>query len=168
MKFREYQNKVDQINEEMLDPMIRDKLNLLNKKKQKLVEIEDFDSAKDIKQIIDKIKIIGAQIAKMEFQKKQSIEAEDFDTSKMLKFEIERLREAAFSFDTDRLLAPMSRPGSKGYQMNPDEVFETEAELNRELKSMRDLQDIEEEMEDEDDVSMINFIFYRPTDPLEL
>jgi protein-arginine kinase activator protein McsA len=53
----------------MLDPMIRDKLNLLNKKKQQLVEVEDFDKAKDLKLIIDKIKVIGAQIAKMEFQK---------------------------------------------------------------------------------------------------
>lgn len=66
---RSYEDKVNAINEEMLDPMIRDKLNLLNKKKQQLVEVEDFDKAKDLKLIIDKIKVIGAQIAKMEFQK---------------------------------------------------------------------------------------------------
>lgn len=130
--------------------MIRDKLNLLNKKKLHLVDIEDFDRAKDLKQVIDKIKIIGAQIAKLEFQKKQSIAAEDYDTSKILKFEIDRLRDAAFSFDTDRLLSPMSHGYSQGYQQMPGQVIETEAELIE--RSIRDLQEIEED--DNEEVSL--------------
>jgi len=141
--YSDVSGKVNSINENMLDPMIRDKISVLTKKKQKLVEIEDFDKAKDLKIVIDKIKILGAQIAKMEFQKKQSIEAEDYDTSKMMKFEIDRLREAAFSFDTDRLLTPISYRPKSQYERMPEDVIETEADLIE--RSIKDLQEIEEE-----------------------
>ena len=142
----------------MLDPIIKDKLDLLNKNKQKYVEREDFDKAKDIKLIIDKIKILGAQIAKMEFQKKQSIEAEDFDTSKMLKFEIERLRDAALEIDTDRLLTPLQKY-PKMYQKMPEDVIETEVDLIE--KSIKDLQEIEEEDYEEDEVRLLTYLQYR-------
>jgi hypothetical protein len=140
--------------------MIREKLGLLNQKKQHLVEIEDFDRAKDLKLVIDKIKIIGAQIAKLEFQKKQSIDAEDYDTSKVLKFEIDRLKDAAYLFDTDRLLSPISQGYSQeypqgypqGYQKMSGEIIETEAELIE--RSIRDLQEIEE-ADNEEEVKTI-------------
>jgi hypothetical protein len=138
----------------MLDPMIRDKLTLLNKKKEKMVSMEDFDGAKYLKQIIDKIKLIGAHIAKMEFQKKQAIEAEDYDASKMFKFEIDRLRDAALSFDTDRLLTPINYKPKGMYEKIPEEIIETEADLIE--KSIKDLQEIEEGNPDyEDDVRIL-------------
>ena len=150
MNFRSIEAKVDLINEDMLDPIIKDKLSLLNKNKQRYVEREDFDKAKDIKLVIDRIKILGAQIAKMEFQKKQSIEAEDFDASKLLKFEIDRLRNAALEIDTDRLLTPLHTKHTKQYQKMPDDVIETEVDLIE--KSIKDLQEIEEEDNEEDEV----------------
>jgi hypothetical protein len=141
--------------------MIREKLGLLNQKKQHLVEIEDFDRAKDLKLVIDKIKIIGAQIAKLEFQKRQSIDAEDYDTSKVLKFEIDRLKDAAFLFDTDRLLSPISQGYSEGYpqgyQKMSGEIIETEAELIE--RSIRDLQEIEE-ADNEEEVRPFLMMFY--------
>lgn len=68
----------------------------------------------------------------------------------MLKFEIERLRDAAFSFDTDRLLTPIQGRPTGGYQPMPDDIIETEADLIE--RSIKDLQEIEEENDlDHDD-----------------
>ena len=74
---------------------------------------------------------------------KQSIQSEDYDSSKMLKYEIERLRDAALSFDTDRLLTPIHRlQPPMAYQKISGEIIETEAELIE--QSIKDLQEIDD------------------------
>ena len=43
-----------------LDPTIQDKLKTLNSAKQKAVEEENFDKAKNLKGLIDKLKMAGS------------------------------------------------------------------------------------------------------------
>jgi protein-arginine kinase activator protein McsA len=52
--------KLTSVNEEELDPPIQDKLKSLNSAKQKAVETEDFDKAKILKEVIDKLKVAGS------------------------------------------------------------------------------------------------------------
>lgn len=73
----------------------------------------------------------------------------------MLKFEIERLRDAAFSIDTDRLLTPISHKHARVYERIPEDVIETEADLIE--KSIKDLQDIEE-VNDDNDEEVCSFV----------
>lgn len=80
------------INDKDLDPTIQDKIKTLNNAKTKAVESDDFDKAKTLKDVIDKLKIAGNQLLQLEIQKKLAIDNEDFDSAKVLKFEIDRLR----------------------------------------------------------------------------
>ena len=113
--------KIASIDEETLDPTIQDKLKTLNSAKQKAVESEDFDKAKGLKEVIDKLKLAGAQLVQLETQKKQAIENEDFDSAKVLKYEIDRLRSMAMTLDTDRvILTPIkqTRGGARSKLMS--------------------------------------------------
>jgi protein-arginine kinase activator protein McsA len=52
--------KITSLNEQELDPTIQDKLRILNSAKQKAVETDDFDKAKSLKEVIDKLKVAGS------------------------------------------------------------------------------------------------------------
>ena len=64
--------------------------------KQEALEVEDFDQCKYIKQIIDKLKIVGNQLVSLEHQKREAIENEDYEKAKQLKFQIERVKEISY------------------------------------------------------------------------
>lgn len=68
------------------------------------METEDFDKAKGLKELIDRLRLAGTQLIKLEAQKKSAIENDDFDTAKVLKYEIDRLRAMAMTLDTDRVI----------------------------------------------------------------
>ena len=51
--------RMTSVNEEHLDPTIQDKLRALNTAKTKAVEQDDFDKAKNLKEVIDKLKVAG-------------------------------------------------------------------------------------------------------------
>lgn len=52
--------KMTSVNEQDLDPTIQDKLKVLNNAKNKAVEQDDFDKAKTLKEVIDKLKVAGS------------------------------------------------------------------------------------------------------------
>lgn len=58
------------------------------------VKNEQFDEAKRLKEAIERLKHIGAQLAHLEERKAVAIQNEDYDSAKIIKQEIERLREA--------------------------------------------------------------------------
>ena len=58
--------KMNSINEKELDPTIQDKIKTLNNAKIKAVESDDFDKAKTLKDIIDKLKIAGNKLVQLE------------------------------------------------------------------------------------------------------
>jgi len=57
-----------------------------------------------LKEVIDKLKMAGSQLIKLEMQKKNAIESDDFDTAKVLKYEIDRLKAMAMTLETDRVI----------------------------------------------------------------
>ena len=78
--------RIQSISTNDFDSVIQDKINSLQMEKQEALEVEDFDQCKYIKQIIDKLKIVGNQLVSLEHQKREAIENEDYEKAKQLKF----------------------------------------------------------------------------------
>jgi centrosomal protein CEP104 len=66
----------------------------LEQGKERAVKNEDFEEAKRIKEAIERLKHIGAQLQHLEERKNTAIQNEDYDAAKVIKEEIERLRYA--------------------------------------------------------------------------
>ncbi|KAG0555358.1 hypothetical protein KC19_12G163700 [Ceratodon purpureus] len=64
----------------------------LQEEKNSAVLGEDYDEAKRLKGLIDRLKIIGEEIKQLENKKQLAVENEDYDTAKSCKKEIEKLR----------------------------------------------------------------------------
>ena len=77
--------RIQSVDESQLDPELREKLQVLLRKKQEAVEAEDFDAAIELKEISDKLKLIGSDLNMLEQRKQEAIEGEDFETAKALK-----------------------------------------------------------------------------------
>lgn len=58
--------RIQSVNEEELDPELKEKLAILQNKKQQAVEAEDFDTAIELKEITDKLKLIGSDLNMLE------------------------------------------------------------------------------------------------------
>ena len=56
------------------------------------MDAEDFDAAIELKEITDKLKLIGSDLNMLDERKAQAINGEDFETAKALKVQIERLK----------------------------------------------------------------------------
>nr|XP_024357275.1 uncharacterized protein LOC112273107 isoform X2 [Physcomitrium patens] len=63
----------------------------LQEEKNSAVLSEDYDEAKRLKGLIDRLKIIGEEIKQLENKKQLAVEDEDYDTAKTCKEEIEKL-----------------------------------------------------------------------------
>ncbi len=89
-------DKIDaKLEDEMIyDPITLKRLKALYKAKEKMIELEDFDEAKKIKDAIDRLKSVSQQLIQLEERKTIAVRNDDFDAAKMLKYEIERLRNA--------------------------------------------------------------------------
>lgn len=71
--------------ESEFDPDLTNKLKIISLKKEQAVREEDYDLAMALKEICDKLKIIGHKIITLEQQKYQAIEGEDFLAAKQYK-----------------------------------------------------------------------------------
>ena len=80
------------IDPETYDPMIKDKIALLEKAKEEAVLNEDYEEAKWVKIQCDKVKMIGASIVQLEWKQKLAVENEDFDSAQIIKFELDKLK----------------------------------------------------------------------------
>ena len=74
------------------DDFIAKRIHALNKAKEKALELEDFDEAKNIKAMLESLKNIGKDLVMLESKKLKAIADEDFDTAKLIKVEIERIK----------------------------------------------------------------------------
>lgn len=79
---------------------------MLVAKKNQAVAVEDFDSAMDLKEISDKLKLIGSDLIMLEARKTEAIQGEDFETAKALKIQIARLKELVDNLDPENPFAP--------------------------------------------------------------
>ena len=64
--------------------------------KQKAVEVEDYDEAKRLRDVMNRLRKFGAAVAALEVKKMNAVRLEDYDTAKMLKAEIEKMDFDAF------------------------------------------------------------------------
>lgn len=83
--------KLQTMFEDKFDLKVRDKLSALNAKKMQAVDKEDFDSAIQLKEVIDKLKLVGNDIFILDQKKQEAIRGEDFETAKALKMQLEKL-----------------------------------------------------------------------------
>lgn len=77
------------------DTITSEKLRVLGEAKKRAVEEENFDEAKRIKALMDRLKAVGKDLAALETKKKLAIENEDYEAAKMLKLQIEEVRASA-------------------------------------------------------------------------
>jgi centrosomal protein CEP104 len=75
-----------------LDDISQEKLKIMKTQQEEAIKIEDYDEAKRLKKLIDRIKFIGRKIHELEVQKKIFINNEDYDNAKIIKLEIDRLK----------------------------------------------------------------------------
>ncbi|CAM6088000.1 unnamed protein product [Calypogeia fissa] len=75
-----------------VDSFTATRIQRLQQERLLAVQEEDYDEAKRLKTLIDKLKGLGEQIKQLELQKRAAIEAEDYDTAKICKAEIDMLR----------------------------------------------------------------------------
>ena len=66
----------------VFDPIIQDRIEVLQEQKKEALKVEDFDYCKQVKQFIDKLKIIGNQLINMTAEKDLAIENEDYEIAK--------------------------------------------------------------------------------------
>lgn len=67
------------------DPATATQIRELHVAKDRAVKAEDYDAAKRLKDAIERLKQVGARMAKLELRKKAAVENEDYDTAKMIK-----------------------------------------------------------------------------------
>ena len=76
------------------DSATSEKIKQLMVAKDRAVQNENFDEAKQYKDAIDRLKSVGHQLQHLEEHKRNAIANEDYDKAKILKAEIDRLRNA--------------------------------------------------------------------------
>ncbi|CAM6084497.1 unnamed protein product [Calypogeia fissa] len=75
-----------------VDTFTATRIERLQQEKLIAIQEEDYDEAKRLKTLIDKLKGLGEQIKQLELQKRAAVEAEDYDAAKICKAEIDILR----------------------------------------------------------------------------
>jgi len=122
------------------DPVTLEKLKMLTSAKDKAVSEENFDEAKRIKDIIDKLKSIGKQLSALEQKKRLAIENEDYESAKILKAEIERMRSSAFEEKPmdDNIPGPKVVQGAPGGYMPISHEYVLEDQKNPDLPTGHD------------------------------
>eukprot|EP00754_Rhynchopus_humris_P008902 Rhum_TRINITY_DN13870_c0_g1::Rhum_TRINITY_DN13870_c0_g1_i5::g.65230::m.65230/K16458/CEP104; centrosomal protein CEP104 len=116
------------------DPITQKKIRDLTIIKQRAVQEEDYDTAKRMKDQIEKLKEIGSQLLLLENQKKQAVSQEDYDLAKSLKQEIDELRRHALSAaraNTPPVAPPpVCLPPMSGTPSNPNLSFQQQRGTN--------------------------------------
>jgi hypothetical protein len=69
----------------------------LNVAKERAVREERFQHAEELKQVIEQLKEVGAEIATLEAEKLAAVKEEDYALASKLKTDIEQMRVAAYS-----------------------------------------------------------------------
>ena len=55
--------------------------------------------AMELKEISDKLKLIGSDLSMLELRKQEAIDGEDFETAKSIKMQIEKLKRLIYNLD---------------------------------------------------------------------
>ena len=83
--------------ESQFDRETLDKLRAQQSAKEHAEREEDYGEAKKLKDAIEKLKLVGTQISKLEERKEIAVRNEDYDSAMIIKREIEKLKNAVFA-----------------------------------------------------------------------
>ena len=67
-------------------------LRVLEREKARAVDLEDFDEALRLKNVILKLKAVSKQLAELEHKKREAVKCEDYEAAKRFKVEVEKLK----------------------------------------------------------------------------
>lgn len=82
---------------EQIDAESANKVKILEQIKDKAVQNENFDQAKQIRDQIERIRSIGIHLNQLSERKNMATANEDYDAAKIIKNEMEKLKQAAYS-----------------------------------------------------------------------
>ncbi|GLC37245.1 hypothetical protein PLESTB_001144100 [Pleodorina starrii] len=99
-----------------VDTVTAVKIRELARQKDEAVAREDYDTAKALKNSIERLKVVGQKIAQLEARKRAAVEKEDYDTAKSIKADIDKLRAAGEG-------AAMAPGAVAGSSKHPDDIF---------------------------------------------
>jgi centrosomal protein CEP104 len=132
--------------EGLLDAQTEAKLAELQRSKNAAIAAEDYDTAKQLKVVIDSIRRVTNELSALERRKRQAISEEDYDQAKICKKQIDLLRNKALNGQFDAASAQNSRADSNF----PAEQAEFEAnQQNSEYSDQRPLKSKPRSVEDE-------------------
>ncbi|CAM9530888.1 unnamed protein product [Chrysoparadoxa australica] len=104
------------------DPATAQRIRGIIRAKEVAVKMEEYDSAKALKQIEVELKSLGGRLAQLDLAKREAVEDEDYDRAKKMKLEAESLREEIDAkLNDDDLKEVMSQlpvPGAQGSGMH--------------------------------------------------
>ena len=83
--------------ESQFDRETLERLRALQSAKEHAERDEDYGEAKKLKEAIEKLKLVGTQISKLEERKEIAVRNEDYDSAMIIKREIEKLKNAVFA-----------------------------------------------------------------------
>ena len=66
----------------------------INAQKEAAVASEAYEEAKRLKAVMERLKVLGHRIARLEAQKAAAVQAEDYDAAKLVKVDVDKLRAA--------------------------------------------------------------------------
>ena len=150
-----------QINDNELDEICVQKIEEIKTQLDNAVKEENYDHAKVLNQLIQRIKIIGMKIRNLTEIKLKSIELSDYDNAKVMKVEIDRLRAIVAGINNDNYLFGNSQyvnvqeQGGEGEQENMEPMegngqFNTHDNLNEMVEDTQEgRQNYPQQMEQE-------------------
>ncbi|KAK9803394.1 hypothetical protein WJX72_004936 [[Myrmecia] bisecta] len=101
-----------------VDPLTAAKIRDINRMKEAAVANEDYDEAKRLKGVMERLRAVGAKIAQLEARKQVAVEREDYDMAKALKVDIDKLRQAG-----DTTAAADAQENRPRRANDPEEIF---------------------------------------------
>jgi len=121
------------INED-IDPIALEKFNFFNDKLNKAMKEEKYSECKQLKDIIDQIRGLGIEIARLNKNKLNAVYIEDFDTAQELKLKVQNLRNQLDLIDYKKNNEIETIKEENESQINEEKKEEKKEEKNEEKK----------------------------------
>jgi len=118
------QTKAEEMN---IDSITLKELKALEGKKLRAVELEDFDEAIRLKDMISKLKSQGKKLWELEKKKREAVRVEDYETAKLCKLKIEEIRSSILSSEAKPKVGPTMINEQKTAFMEEKEPEEIES-----------------------------------------
>ena len=90
-----------------VDAVTAEKIREVSMRKERAVNAEDYDEAKRLRDVINKLREFGVKVKVLQEEKLRAVDAEDYDEAKRLKIEIDKMRSSGYE---EVFVVPSPRP----------------------------------------------------------